>query len=963
MVQLSAAPSGHVGHIVRIALIVSIAIIVAGPAAQVSAQQSRIYIANDEHTDYLWSADEAAYRAAWLGMLDYYLNQADQTDTAHSDFQGRFSVDGHYWLWTYEKNRSAAQFQRLIDRIRDGHITVPLHALVLVYGGMPAEAVIRSMYYAGRIERRFGLRFELASAMENQTMPFGLVSLWAGAGAKYSWQGVCGCGTKVEGLDNRGREIYRAVGPDGRSVLMKWHSFTNYYGSGGYAEANDPASAVSFATSNNTFLSRYPYDAVVGMFGFGGDNLDTKTTQFITTARNLSTPSRRVIVSNEVDFFRDFEQSAPAGSLPTFSGGFGNEWDLYPATMAEVTASVRRNVEALRSAEALATLVTRVDPGFMNTRVAAADSAFNAMGLYFEHDWTANGSASAGRPGFQRRLDAIINSYVSTLRRDASARLAEYVKSAAGRQRFYVFNPLGWTRTDVADLAVNPSGDFRVVDLTTGVEVRSQRVQTSTGTFIRILASSVPPVGYKVFEIQTGPSTFPDSAARVSNNNTTLENDKYRLTVNGRGALASVIDKRDGNRELVRSVGGLLMNDQGTGNGTPVAENVGPVSSTLLINAGGSPSHTVRVTLYHTVDRIDMDDEITSNFGNNVITYSFGFNLDGFTVRHEEVGGVATARLISQGGSYSDNAGRYDYLTMNHFVDITAGDRGVTLSNWDSPFFRLGSSSGASLDVSTPRVRALVGGRIDAGLGLANQNGDTYFRNRYALQRHGPYVQASAMRMAMEHQNPFVTSFLGSGSGPFPGTSYSLVSVSDSSVLLWGIKPAEESPGGDIILRLWNLDEAPRTATLTLGAGNLLSARRTTHIETDLDAVTTAGPAFTDLLPSQWLQTYRITADGTVSVPDPSSAENPQESFALLQNFPNPFNAQTRIAFSLPRTSTLTLTVSNLLGQEIRQLAAGLWQAGFHTVDFNASGLSSGVYFYRLITGEFRQGRSLVLIR
>jgi len=744
---------------------------------------------------------------------------------------------------------------------------------------------------------------------------------------------------------------------------MKWHSFTNYYGSGGYAEANDPAGAVSFATSNSTFLSRYPYDPVVGMFGFGGDNLETKTTQFITTARTLSTPSRRVIVSNEVDFFRDFEQSAPAGSVPTFSGGFGNEWDLYPATMAEVTASVKRNVEALRSAEALATLVTRVDPGFLNTRAAAADSAFNAMGLYYEHDWTADGPASGGRPAYQRRLAATIDSYVSSLRRDASGRLAQYINSAPGSQRFYVFNPLGWSRTDVADLAANPAGDFRVVDVTTGAEVRSQRVQTSAGTFVRILASAVPPVGYKVFEIQTGPSAFPDSAARVSNSNTTLENDLYRVTVNGRGAIASVIDKRDGNRELVRSVGGLLMNDQGTGNGTPVVENAGPVSSTLLINAGGSPSHRARVTLYHTIDRIDIDNEITSNFGNNVITYSFGFNLDGFTVRHEEVGGVATARLKSQGGSYSDNAGRYDYLTMNHFVDITAGDRGVTLSNWDSPFFRLGSSSGASLDIATPRVRALVGGRIDAGLGVANQNGDTYFRNRYALQRHGPYAQASAMRMALEHQNPFVTSFLGSGSGPFPGTSYSLVSVSDSSVLLWGIKPAEESPGGEMILRLWNLDESPRTASLTLGAGNMLSARRATHIETDLDALSTVGPSCTDVLPSQWLQTYRITAEGTVSVPDPSVTEHPSGKFELLQNFPNPFNAQTRIGFSLPRTSMLTLTVSNVLGQEVQQLAAGLWDAGFHTVEFNAAGLSSGIYFYRLSTGEFRQGRSLVLIR
>ncbi len=329
--------------------------------------------------------------------------------------------------------------------------------------------------------------------------------------------------------------------------------------------------------------------------------------------------------------------------------------------------------------------------------------------------------------------------YVMTLRRDASARLAQYIKSESGTLRFYAFNPLGWVRTDVADIPADISGTFRVIDVSTGQEVRSQRIQTAQGTTLRILAEHVPSLGYKVYEIQNQPSAFSDSAARLSNGNMTMENDKYRLTVNSRGAIASLIDKRDNERELVRQVGGLLMNDQGTGGGIAVAENVGPVSTSIFVNAGGSPSHSARITMYHTVDRIDIEDEITSNFGDNIVTFSFGFNLDGYTVRHEEVGAVATAKPISQGGSYSDNLGRYDYLTMNHFVDLSTGQRGVTLSNWDSPFFRLGNSSGTTLDGGTPQIRALVGGRIDQGLGIANQNGDTYFRNRYALQRHGPY--------------------------------------------------------------------------------------------------------------------------------------------------------------------------------------------------------------------------------
>ena len=59
--------------------------------------------------------------------------------------RSKFTTDGSYWLWVYEKRRSAAQFNAVMDRVKDGHITVPMTVLCVTYGGMPAEAVLRSM--------------------------------------------------------------------------------------------------------------------------------------------------------------------------------------------------------------------------------------------------------------------------------------------------------------------------------------------------------------------------------------------------------------------------------------------------------------------------------------------------------------------------------------------------------------------------------------------------------------------------------------------------------------------------------------------------------------------------------------------------------------------------------------------------------------------------------------------------
>ena len=126
-----------------------------GTAGRAAAQAgiTKVYIAADDHTDYMWKSDEEAYRVAFLTMLDHYIALAEQTARLPTAYQSRWNCDGSFWLWTYERNRSSAQFQTLIDRIKSGHISVPLNALVSCYGGMPAEAAIRGMYYAGRIER------------------------------------------------------------------------------------------------------------------------------------------------------------------------------------------------------------------------------------------------------------------------------------------------------------------------------------------------------------------------------------------------------------------------------------------------------------------------------------------------------------------------------------------------------------------------------------------------------------------------------------------------------------------------------------------------------------------------------------------------------------------------------------------------------------------------------------------
>jgi hypothetical protein len=91
-------------------------------------------------------------------------------------------------------------------------------------------------------------------------------------------------------------------------------------------------------------------------------------------------------------------------------------------------------------------------------------------------------------------------------------------------------------------------------------------------------------------------------------------------------------------------------------------------------------------------------------------------------------------------------------------------------------------------------------------------------------------------------------------------------------------------------------------------------------------------------------------------------SEIPQK-FALYQNYPNPFNPTTTISYDLPERARVKLTIYNLLGQEVATLVNAEQEPGRYDVKFDASGLPSGVYFYRLEAGKFIEQKKMILIK
>ncbi|WP_304130470.1 T9SS type A sorting domain-containing protein [Ignavibacterium album] len=87
------------------------------------------------------------------------------------------------------------------------------------------------------------------------------------------------------------------------------------------------------------------------------------------------------------------------------------------------------------------------------------------------------------------------------------------------------------------------------------------------------------------------------------------------------------------------------------------------------------------------------------------------------------------------------------------------------------------------------------------------------------------------------------------------------------------------------------------------------------------------------------------------------------KEFKLEQNYPNPFNPLTKIRYEVPIKSKISLKVFDILGKEIMILVDQIQDAGYYEIDFNASGLSSGIYFSRLESDSFMKTIKMSLVK
>jgi hypothetical protein len=306
--------------------------------------------------------------------------------------------------------------------------------------------------------------------------------------------------------------------------------------------------------------------------------------------------------------------------------------------------------------------------------------------------------------------------------------------------------------------------------------------------------------------------------------------------------------------------------------------------------------------------------------GEKLAPLGFGAGWFGWSVA---ISGDGNTTLVGDWGDSSDCGAAWVFVRTGNIWSQQGGKLVGTGGVWQNVGGSwYGPYQGRSVALSADGNTALVGGPTDsAGLGAAwvftrtgsvwSQQGDklvgTGAVNRTALQ--GSSVSLSADgNTALIGGAGAAWIFTRSG-GAWKQVGEKLVGTSDGQ------------PGGG-------------------GQGS--------HVALSADGKTAMSGAYV------FVQKPLNVSDAGVSLP---------RMYSISQNYPNPFNPTTTIRYALPHRSRVSLIVYNTLGQQVATLVNGEVEAGYREVTFNANGLASGVYFYRLQAGDYTKTRKLCIIR
>jgi hypothetical protein len=525
------------------------------PVSLTAAKKWTVFVVPHTHVDIGYTD----YQGKVAENQAHVLEEAADLIEQHPDF--RFATDGSWNVQQFLDTRSGKTRADVLDLMKNGKIGVPAQYFNLLTGYASLETLYRSFYYSKSLSRTYGIPFDYANITDVPSYTGSYPSVLASVGIKYWAAAVNGDRAPLlAGEQWNERSPFWWQGPDGQKVLF-WCS--QGYAQIGSVFGGEPDDE-SIREALPMFMAQYEGTAytpdAVLMYGAQAENTDLHQ-QMATFApewnKDYAYPKLQYATFN--DFFK-YVDTKYGSTFATYKGDMGAYWEDGIASDAYYAAEDRENQSLGLSANMVSAVAHVLDPD-VHAPKSELDAAWNHILLFAEHTWGAGGSV--GEPDSEESVKqlAVKDNYATAAHFElndvterALSQIAKNIHAPSGT--LVVFNTLSWRRDALVETDLPPNAQhgtgagLEIVDLSNNQVVPMELVSRQNGVrHVRFVATDIPAVGYKCFELRKIPTSLAGSGD--VDTSAVIENQYYRITVDPQtGSLRSIFDKQL-NRELV----------------------------------------------------------------------------------------------------------------------------------------------------------------------------------------------------------------------------------------------------------------------------------------------------------------------------------------------------------------------------------------------------------------------------
>lgn len=853
------------------------------------ARQWTVYLTQLSHFDIGYTAPQDVV----MGLHDQYLDKViefyHRTRDWPADAQYRWTADGNLAIQHYLASHPEREAD-LKEMMQNGHLEVNAKLAHLCPSTAGWEMLAREVYYSKRdLELRFGVDVPTAILTDVPGLTWGDATVLAGAGVKYFLH--------HPNLTGRGADVVRAQdfprahywqGPGG-AILLTWRSRDSYVEGRFFIEGIADTAKKFPELLQGWEKDKYPYDIV----HLTRSGLDPKTKfddnspprfEICETVKawneHFAFPHIKTAIPRM--FFEELERKY-GQELPTYAGDMPDWWadgTLSNAKEEGISRDLHHRLSELEFWSAAARMIV---PGYQYP-VEPINVAHLDNYLFDEHTWGAMVPFMPDEEKIWKKKSGDLfrgRAIAMQPRKETLNELARQVAGDAGRSRLVVFNPLGWSRSETAEVKLGNDGDrpdaVTLRDLATGEifpgELSVKRLGSERSALFSL--RDVPALGYRSYEILNDVADQEDVVAGLARpevgrgkprpytefataKENTLENQFFVLGFDlKKGGLRSLRDNRL-NRELLDgnapyALGQLIHRRQGpldqydlktAALAVSVRFRTGPLTATAKVSYFLPTAPYTEIETVFTLCRDNPIIDVTVSLRH----YHSGIGANKyvafpFAVPDPEISLDIPWAVMRPG--LDQLPGHANYYSVSHWVRLQSksGGFGIAWSTREGPIVEFGAMTKIASFMNTRLNRPGIYDNLPPKPIIYSEIMHNFENTNYHLEQNGsadwhyriaPYGNETpweeTARSGWELAQPLTSVMTQGNGGPLPASS-SFVLVQPARVYLVTMKQAEDGRG--LILRLYESSGQPATVSVNFPGRPILRATLTDIVERD----------------------------------------------------------------------------------------------------------------------------------